>query len=78
MQPITFITFDEYNRFRKKAQNNSKTNYTLSQKVVYTEKPHSRGRAKKGMTRNLYPTLIELLASSLEKVGLTPQNLGWE
>lgn len=75
---VPFITFDQYNQFHKMAKNNKKVNYTLSRKIIYTEKPHSQEQSKKGMTRHLYPSLVELLASSLEKVGLTLPNLGWE
>ena len=76
-EPTNFVTVDEYNNYLKECRKNKKFDYTIVRKVVHTEEPHSRGASTKGKTRFMYPTLVELLASSLEKVGLTPQNLGW-
>ncbi|MDP3442216.1 MAG: hypothetical protein Q8T08_05080, partial [Ignavibacteria bacterium] len=76
-EPAKFVTVDDYNNYLKDCRKNKKFDYTIARKVVHTEKPHSRGASTKGKTRFMYPTLVELFASSLEKVGLTPQNLGW-
>ncbi len=76
-EPAKFVTVDDYNNYLKDCRKNKKFDYTIARKVVHTEKPHSRGASTKGKTRFMYPTLVELFASSLEKIGLTPQNLGW-
>ena len=73
VNPIQFITFDEYNKFNAKPIEGFK----VERHVIHTEAPHSRGANQKGMTRHLYPRLKDLLKSSFEKHDLTPASLNW-
>jgi hypothetical protein len=76
-EKIKFVTLDEYNQYCKLSKRQHNIDYRITRKIVHTEKPHVRGKNQKGQTRYMYPTLLELLDSSLEKIGVTPQTLGW-
>lgn len=76
-KPTKFVTVEDYNTYRKLSKAKKNLGYQVIRKVVHTEQPHSRGGGKEG-ARFLYPALVTLLASSLEKVGVTPVTLGWE
>lgn len=75
---MQFVSLDDYNNYLKSSRGIEKLGYTIVRKIVTTETPHSRGAHKKGQTRFLYPALVDLLVSSLEKICLTPKSLGWE
>ncbi|MBY0500489.1 MAG: hypothetical protein K2P93_00615 [Alphaproteobacteria bacterium] len=76
-EPTQFVNKETYLKYQKESK--SKTlDHTVVRRTIVSEPPHSRGSHKQGQTRFMYPALVELLASSLERSGLTPKNLGWE
>lgn len=74
-EPTKFVTLQDYEAYLKDSKK-VKLEYKIVRKVAHTESPHTRGGAKEG-ARYMYPTLVKLFASSLEKIGLTLQKLGW-